>query len=81
MNTHEIKVPQLGEGLREVTIVALLKEPGEWVERDEPIAEVETEKSTVMLEAPVSGTIAAWSCKAGDTIAIGAILTSIQITN
>src|SRR6185369_5481199 len=56
----ELAVPQLGEGLREVRIVEILRRAGDAVARGEPMYVVETDKSTVELEAPFDGTIEGW---------------------
>ena len=51
----EIKVPQLGEGLREARIVQLLCAPGAPLHRGDPLYVIETDKTTVELEAPFDG--------------------------
>ena len=51
----EIKIPSVGESVNEVTIASWLKKSGEYVEMDEPIAELETDKATVELNAPKAG--------------------------
>ncbi len=51
----EIKIPSVGESVNEVTIASWLKKSGEYVEMDEPIAELETDKATVELNAPEAG--------------------------
>ena len=68
----EIKVPQLGEGLREVRIVELLRQPGDAIQRGDTLYVVETDKSTVELESPHNGHLTEWRAAAGDVVAIGA---------
>jgi len=68
----EIKVPQLGEGLREVRIVELLRQPGDALQRGDMLYVVETDKSTVELESPHNGRLTEWRAAAGDVVAIGA---------
>jgi pyruvate dehydrogenase E2 component (dihydrolipoamide acetyltransferase) len=70
----ELAVPQLGEGLREVRIVEILRRAGDLVKRGEPIYVVETDKSTVELEAPFDGTIERWTVAPGDIVPIGAVV-------
>lgn len=53
----EIKVPQIGESINEVTLSEWFKEDGDYVEMDEPICEFETDKATLELPAEVAGTI------------------------
>lgn len=73
----EIVAPQLGEGIREVRIIGILKQTGQQVQRDEVIVEVESEKSTVEIESPAAGSIGHWHCAEGDTVEVGSLLTSI----
>src|SRR5271167_792420 len=54
----EIKVPSLGESITEATVAKWLKRPGEAVAADEPVAELETDKVTLEIPAPASGTLA-----------------------
>ena len=70
----ELAVPQLGEGLREVRIVEILRRAGDAVARGEPMYVVETDKSTVELEAPFDGTIEGWTVSPGDVVAVGAVV-------
>ena len=73
----EIKVPTVGESITEVTLVKWLKPDGAWVERDEVIAELESEKATFEINAEAAGQIK-HSANEGDDIAIGAIVGSID---
>ncbi len=56
--TIELKVPDLGESITEVRIGAWLKEPGEWVEVDELLVEIESDKATVQFPSPEAGVLA-----------------------
>ena len=73
----EIKVPTVGESISEVTLVKWLKNDGEWVNRDEVIAELESEKATFEINAEQAGTIQQIA-KEGDTLAIGDVVCSID---
>src|ERR1700732_2816338 len=53
--TIEIKVPTLGESVTEATVAKWLKQPGEAIERDEPVVELETDKVTLEVPAPAAG--------------------------
>lgn len=53
----EVNLPQFGMGMTEGTILSWFKQPGDAVVEDEEIAEVEAEKTTVVVVAPVSGTL------------------------
>ena len=69
---REIRVPQLGEGLREARIVQLLRAPGAPLRRGDPLYVIETDKTTVELEAPFDGTLLEWQVAVGDVVDIDA---------
>ena len=73
----EIKVPSVGESITEVTLVKWLKNDGEWVDRDEVIAELESEKATFEINAEQAGVLKSIA-KEGDTLKIGDIACSID---
>ncbi|RYZ61351.1 MAG: 2-oxoglutarate dehydrogenase complex dihydrolipoyllysine-residue succinyltransferase [Chitinophagaceae bacterium] len=75
----EIKVPTVGESISEVTLVKWLKADGEYVERDEVIAELESEKATFELNAEQAGVLKTVG-KEGDTLAIGDVVAQIDET-
>jgi 2-oxoglutarate dehydrogenase E2 component (dihydrolipoamide succinyltransferase) len=70
----EIKVPSLGESITEATVAKWLKRPGEAVAADEPIAELETDKVTLEIPAPASGTLAEILAEEGANVPVGAVL-------
>ena len=73
----EIKVPTVGESINEVTLVKWHKKDGEWANRDEVIAELESEKATFELNAEQAGTIKIIA-KEGETLNIGDVVCSID---
>ena len=73
----EIKVPTVGESINEVTLVKWHKVDGAWVERDEVIAELESEKATFEINAEQAGVLKRIA-KEGDTLNIGGIICSID---
>ena len=73
----DIKVPTVGESISEVTLVKWLKNDGEWVNRDEVIAELESEKATFEINAEQAGVIKQIA-KEGDTLAIGDVVCNID---
>ncbi|MCS6923933.1 MAG: 2-oxo acid dehydrogenase subunit E2 [Fimbriimonadales bacterium] len=75
----EVIVPQLGEGLQEVRVMRFLKQPGDRVERDEHIYEMETDKANVEVESPYSGVIVEWLAKEGDILPIGAPIARMEV--
>ena len=70
----EIKVPTLGESVTEATIGQWFKQPGDRVEQDETIAELETDKVTVEVPAPAAGVLEEIVVKEGETVAVGALI-------
>jgi 2-oxoglutarate dehydrogenase E2 component (dihydrolipoamide succinyltransferase) len=73
----DIKVPTVGESISEVTLLQWMKKDGDYVERDEVIAELESEKATFEVNAEKAG-ILKTSAKEGDTLKIGDVLASID---
>src|SRR5579864_1552468 len=75
----DIKVPAVGESISEVTLVKWLKQDGDYVDRDEVIAELESEKATFEVNAEKAGSLKTL-VKEGDTLKIGDVLASIDET-
>ncbi|MFN3299239.1 MAG: 2-oxoglutarate dehydrogenase complex dihydrolipoyllysine-residue succinyltransferase [Sediminibacterium sp.] len=73
----EIKVPTVGESINEVTLLKWTKKDGEWVERDEVIVELESEKATFEVNAEKAGILTTIG-KEGDTLNIGDVLANID---
>ncbi|MEJ8475175.1 2-oxoglutarate dehydrogenase complex dihydrolipoyllysine-residue succinyltransferase [Roseibium algae] len=73
----EIRVPTLGESVSEATIAQWFKKPGDAIKADEPLVELETDKVTVEVPAPTSGTLESILVKEGDTVEVGALLGQI----
>ena len=69
----DIKVPSVGESISEVTLMKWLKNNGDYVDRDEVIAELESEKATFEVNAEKAGMLKTIG-KEGDTIKIGQVL-------
>jgi len=74
----EVKVPTLGESVTEATIGEWLKQPGDPVKVDEPIASLETDKVAVEVPSPVAGVMGAQSVKVGDTVQVGTVIATIE---
>src|SRR3954453_5480523 len=72
--TIEIKVPSLGESVTEATGAKGRKQPGEAIERDEPVVELETDKVTLEVPAPAAGTLGEIRASEGSNVPVGAIL-------
>ena len=74
----EVKVPVLGESVTEATVGQWLKQPGDRVALDEPIASLETDKVAVEVPSPVAGVMGAQVVKEGDTVNVGAVIAVIE---
>src|SRR5688572_28819716 len=75
----DIKVPTVGESISEVTLIKWLKQDGAYVNRDEVIAELESEKATFEVNAEQAGVLKTVG-KEGDTLKIGDVVAQIDDT-
>ena len=76
--SSEVTVPVLGESISEATIGEWLKQPGEQVNLDEPIASLETDKVAIEVLAPVAGVLGKHLAAVGDNVAVGALIATIE---
>ena len=74
----EVKVPALGESITEATLGEWLKQPGDRVEADEPIASLETDKVALEVPAPEAGILGELKVQVGDTVEVGAVIATIE---
>lgn len=72
MPNVSLRIPQIGEGLQEARLVAVLKQPGDPVSRDEVVYQMETDKAILDVESPASGVLQEWLAQVGDVLPIGA---------
>jgi 2-oxoisovalerate dehydrogenase E1 component len=77
MRKQSITVPIMGEGIRNAKVVTLLKKPGDPVELDDPLCEVETDKAVYPIESSFAGTMGEWKTEVGATVDIGQELGTI----
>jgi pyruvate/2-oxoglutarate dehydrogenase complex dihydrolipoamide acyltransferase (E2) component len=74
---QSIIVPIMGEGIRNAKVVTLLKKPGDKIELDDPLCEVETDKAVYPIESSFAGTMGEWKTEVGATVDIGQELGTI----
>jgi len=71
-------MPQMGISVAEGTIVEWRKRPGDWVDLDEPICDVSTDKVDVEIPSPAAGRLARVLVEPGETVAVGALLAELD---
>ena len=74
----DLVVPQLGESITEAVVGRWLKQPGEAVAVDEPIAELETDKITVQLPSPTAGAMGDHKAAVGATVKVGQVIGTVE---
>ncbi len=74
----DVVVPQLGESITEAVVAKWLKNVGDAVAADEPIAELETDKVTMTVPSPAAGSLSAQSAAAGATVKVGQVIGSVE---
>ena len=74
----EIKVPTLGESVAEATVAKWMKSLGDVVTLDEPLVELETDKVTLEVNAPIAGTLSGITANEGDEVEVGALLGTLE---
>ena len=80
MPTIPILMPQLGESIAEATIVSYLVKPGDNVEADQDVIEVETNKANMNIVSPARGKMGKFSAQIGESYAVGAVLGELEVT-
>ena len=79
MGVHVIRVPDLGEGIAEVELVAWRVAPGDLIAEDQVLADVMTEKATVEIPSPVAGIVLALGGEVGQSLAVGSEMIRIDL--
>lgn len=74
----EIKIPEFGESIQEAQISQWLVTPGTWVQRDQPLVELETEKASQEVLAPEAGTVTEILVKAGEFVRVGSAVARLE---
>ncbi|MBZ0119517.1 MAG: 2-oxo acid dehydrogenase subunit E2, partial [Sandaracinaceae bacterium] len=79
MSLFEFKLPDIGEGVMEGEIVGWLVTAGQAVREDEPMVEVMTDKATVTIGAPKTGTIRDLHAKVGEVVPVGKVIVTLDL--
>lgn len=75
----KVRIPQIGEGLQEARLVAVLKNPGDSIKRDEPIYQMETDKAVMDVESPYEGTLVRWLADVDAILPIGDAVAEMDV--
>lgn len=81
MPVISVRIPQIGEGLQEARLVAVLKQPGDKVKRDEPIYQMETDKAVMDVESPYEGVLTEWLAPVDAILPIGGEVARMEVAN
>jgi pyruvate/2-oxoglutarate dehydrogenase complex dihydrolipoamide acyltransferase (E2) component len=81
MPTVSVRIPQIGEGLQEARLVAVLKQPGDMIKRDEPIYQMETDKAVMDVESPYEGKLVEWSAPVDTILPIGGEVAKMDVAD
>ena len=73
-----VKMPRLGESVAEGTVGSWLKKEGDWIEKDESLAEIITDKINAELPSPVAGRLAKILVQTDETVAVGVDIALIE---
>ncbi|WP_175945562.1 dihydrolipoamide acetyltransferase family protein [Burkholderia pyrrocinia] len=79
MGIHVIKMPDIGEGIAEVELVAWHVEVGQTINEDQPLADVMTDKAAVEIPSPVSGKVLELGGRIGEMMAVGSELIRLEV--
>lgn len=79
MGMYAIKMPDIGEGIAEVELVAWRVQPGDLVKEDQVLADVMTDKATVEIPSPVAGKVESLGGEPGKLMAVGAVLIRLEV--
>lgn len=79
MATYEFRLPDLGEGIHEGEVLKWHVRPGDVIEEDAPLVEVETDKAAVTIPSPKGGRIVEVRAREGDTVRVGQVLVVMEV--
>ncbi len=76
---EKVQLPNLGEGIDSADVVSVLVEPGQTIETDQPVIEVETEKATLEVPSSLAGTVAEILVEVGDSVNVGQDILAVDV--
>ena len=76
----DFTLPELGENIETGDVVQVLVKPGDTIETDQPLLELETDKATIEVPSPAGGTVGQVAVKNGETITVGQLILTIETT-
>jgi len=78
MAKYQLLLPKMGESVAEATIIKWLKKPGDYIEADESVMDIATDKVDSEVPSPVSGKLVEQLCKEDDVVQVGAVIAIIE---
>ncbi|MDB4927181.1 dihydrolipoamide acetyltransferase family protein [Mucilaginibacter sp.] len=78
MAKYQLLLPKMGESVAEATIIKWLKNPGDYIEADEAVMEIATDKVDSEVPSPVSGRLVEQRCKEDDVVQVGSVIAIIE---
>lgn len=78
MARYQLLLPKMGESVAEATIIKWLKKPGDYIEADEAVMEIATDKVDSEVPSPVSGKLVEQLCKEDEVVQVGAVIAIIE---
>ncbi len=79
--TTEIRVPILGEGITSARVISLIAKPGDEIEPDDALCEVETDKALFPIESPYTGKFLGWKIAEEDEVAVNQVIAHIEVAS
>src|ERR1700744_3394238 len=78
MAKYQLLLPKMGESVAEATIIKWKKKPGDYIEADETVMEIATDKVDSEVPSPVSGKLVEQLCDENDVVQVGAVIAVIE---
>src|SRR5476649_748863 len=78
MTKYQLLLPKMRESVAEATIIKWMKKPGDYIEADEAVMEIATDKVDSEVPSPVSGKLVEQLCKEDDVVQVGAVIAIIE---